>query len=199
MPSLTAVRKALAMKPANSPVSAALPAGDTEAAERLGHVRAADGAQACRLAVEVLRERALAAQGGTELGDVLRPHAGQPVQSLRAVRRHPGDRRRRQAPPGQQGGAGKRVRPSSARRQPQQGQARGRSSREAFPVPCGTPKPPARIIEVLTPGGSERWFEKTAALQPGDTEGFRASCQRHGIEFFPDSPWLQKLQERYRL
>ena len=44
---------------------------------------------------------------------------------------------------------------------------------------------PARIIEVLTPGGSERWFEETAALQPGDTEGFQASCQRHGIEFFP--------------
>lgn len=58
---------------------------------------------------------------------------------------------------------------------------------------------PARIIEVLTPGGSERWFEETAALQPGDTEGFRACCQRHGIEFFPDSPWLQKLQERYGL
>ena len=59
---------------------------------------------------------------------------------------------------------------------------------------------PARIIEVLAPGrGSERWFEESAALQPGDTEGFRASCQRHGIEFFPGSPWLQKLQERYRL
>lgn len=58
---------------------------------------------------------------------------------------------------------------------------------------------PARIIEVLTPGGSERWFEETAALEPGDTEGFRASCQRHGIEFFPDSPWLPKLQDRYRL
>jgi quercetin dioxygenase-like cupin family protein len=58
---------------------------------------------------------------------------------------------------------------------------------------------PARIIEVLTPGGSERWFEETAALQPDDTEGFRASCQRHGIEFFPDSPWLHKIRETYRL
>ncbi len=58
---------------------------------------------------------------------------------------------------------------------------------------------PARIIEVLAPGGSERWFEETTALQSGDTEGFRASCQRHGIEFFPDSPRLQKLHERYRL
>jgi quercetin dioxygenase-like cupin family protein len=58
---------------------------------------------------------------------------------------------------------------------------------------------PARIIEVLTPGGSERWFEETAALEPGDEEGFRASCRRHGIEFFPDSPWLRTLQDRYQL
>jgi hypothetical protein len=58
---------------------------------------------------------------------------------------------------------------------------------------------PARIIEVLTPGGSERWFEETAKLQSGDDEGFRACCLRHGIEFFPGSPWLRMLQERYRL
>ena len=31
---------------------------------------------------------------------------------------------------------------------------------------------PARIIEVLTPAGTERWFEETAALAPGDREGF---------------------------
>ncbi len=58
---------------------------------------------------------------------------------------------------------------------------------------------PARIIEVLTPAGSERWFEETAELQPGDEEGFRASCQRHGIQFHPDSPWLRTLKERYGL
>ena len=63
------------------------------------------------------------------------------------------------------------------------GQVRGRSRREASSTPCG---------------GSERWFEETAALQSGDAEGFQASCQRHGIEFLPGSPWLQKLQERYR-
>jgi quercetin dioxygenase-like cupin family protein len=57
----------------------------------------------------------------------------------------------------------------------------------------------ARIIEVLTPGGSEAWFEETAGLQPGDEEGFRASCRRHGIQFYPDSPWLRELQERYGL
>lgn len=58
---------------------------------------------------------------------------------------------------------------------------------------------PAHIIEVLTPGGSERWFEEIAALQPGDEEGFRASCRRHGIQFYPDSPWLRELRERYGL
>jgi quercetin dioxygenase-like cupin family protein len=58
---------------------------------------------------------------------------------------------------------------------------------------------PARIIEVLTPGGSERWFEETAELQPGDEEGFRASCRRHGIQFYPGSPWLQELKDRFGL
>jgi hypothetical protein len=58
---------------------------------------------------------------------------------------------------------------------------------------------PARIIEVLTPGGSERWFEEIAELRPGDEEGFQASCLRHGIRFYPDSPWLPELRERYGL
>lgn len=58
---------------------------------------------------------------------------------------------------------------------------------------------PARVIEVLTPGGSERWFEEIAGLRPGDEEGFRASCERDGIEFYPDSPWLSELRERYGL
>lgn len=58
---------------------------------------------------------------------------------------------------------------------------------------------PARVIEVLTPGGSERWFEEIAGLRPGDEEGFRASCERHGIEFHADSPWLSELRERYGL
>jgi quercetin dioxygenase-like cupin family protein len=58
---------------------------------------------------------------------------------------------------------------------------------------------PARIIEVLTPGGSERWFEEIAELAPGDEDGFRESCERHGIEFFPDSPWTETLRERYGL
>jgi quercetin dioxygenase-like cupin family protein len=58
---------------------------------------------------------------------------------------------------------------------------------------------PARIIEVLTPGGTERWFEEIAALPPGDEAGFRDACKRHGIAFFPDSPWTATLRERYGL
>ena len=56
---------------------------------------------------------------------------------------------------------------------------------------------PARIIEVLTPGGTERWFEEIAALAEGDRAGFERACRRHGIEFFPDSPWIAELRERY--
>ena len=57
----------------------------------------------------------------------------------------------------------------------------------------------ARIIEVLTPAGTERWFEETAALAPGDREGFAASCERHGIRWLPDSPWGDELRQRYDL
>jgi quercetin dioxygenase-like cupin family protein len=58
---------------------------------------------------------------------------------------------------------------------------------------------PARIMEMLTPGGTERWFEEVTALDPADTDAFRASCDRYGIRFFPDSPWEKKLRERYGL
>lgn len=58
---------------------------------------------------------------------------------------------------------------------------------------------PARIIEVLTPGGTERFFEEIATLQPGDRDGYREACQRHGIQPYPDSPWLKELRERYGL
>jgi quercetin dioxygenase-like cupin family protein len=51
---------------------------------------------------------------------------------------------------------------------------------------------PARMIEVLTPAGTERWFER-------DREGFAASCERHGIRWLPDSPWGDKLRQRYDL
>lgn len=58
---------------------------------------------------------------------------------------------------------------------------------------------PARIIEVLTPAGSERWFEEIAALDPEDGEGFRESTRRHGIEFLPNSPWTARIREQFGL
>jgi quercetin dioxygenase-like cupin family protein len=58
---------------------------------------------------------------------------------------------------------------------------------------------PARIVEVLTPGGTERWFEETAALAAGDREGFAALCARYGIRWLPDSPWADELRARYGL
>jgi len=58
---------------------------------------------------------------------------------------------------------------------------------------------PARVVEVLTPGGSERWFEELAGLADGDRAGFDKACQRHGIEFFPHSPWTLELRRRFQL
>jgi len=57
----------------------------------------------------------------------------------------------------------------------------------------------ARIIEVLTPAGTERWFEEIAALPPGDHAGFEDACRRHGIQFFRDSPWIAELRQRFGL
>jgi quercetin dioxygenase-like cupin family protein len=58
---------------------------------------------------------------------------------------------------------------------------------------------PARIIEVLTPGGTERWFEEIAALDDDDAAGFDLACARHGITFFPQSSWIAELRRRYGL
>lgn len=58
---------------------------------------------------------------------------------------------------------------------------------------------PARVIELLTPGGSERWFEEIASLAAGDRTGFEAACRRHGINFLVDSPWTSELKRRYHL
>jgi quercetin dioxygenase-like cupin family protein len=58
---------------------------------------------------------------------------------------------------------------------------------------------PARIIEVLTPAGSERWFEEVTHLEPDDHEGFAASCRKYGLEFLPDSPWVAELRHRFGL
>ena len=37
----------------------------------------------------------------------------------------------------------------------------------------------ARIVEVLTPGGTEAWFEELAGLEPGESDGFERACQRY--------------------
>ena len=58
---------------------------------------------------------------------------------------------------------------------------------------------PARVIEVLTPGGTERWFEEIASLAAGDRAAFDAACRRHGISFLGDSPWTTELRRRYHL
>jgi quercetin dioxygenase-like cupin family protein len=57
----------------------------------------------------------------------------------------------------------------------------------------------ARVVEVLTPGGSERWFEELASLVPEDSAGFEAACRRHGIQFLSDSPWTAELRRRFNL
>jgi quercetin dioxygenase-like cupin family protein len=58
---------------------------------------------------------------------------------------------------------------------------------------------PARIVEVLTPGGTEAGFEELAGLEPGDGDGFERACRRYGIEFLRDSPWTSTLRDRFGL
>ena len=58
---------------------------------------------------------------------------------------------------------------------------------------------PAHIVEVLTPGGSERWFEEVTTIPPGDEARFDEACRRHGLEFFPASPWISELRHRFGL
>lgn len=58
---------------------------------------------------------------------------------------------------------------------------------------------PARIIEVLTPAGSEVWFEEIARLDPTDSEAFDKACRRHGISFDRESPWIPRLKQQYGL
>lgn len=58
---------------------------------------------------------------------------------------------------------------------------------------------PARIIEVLTPGGTERWFEEIAGLDDDDEAGFDEISSRYGITFFPQSTWIAELRRRFAL
>ena len=58
---------------------------------------------------------------------------------------------------------------------------------------------PAKIIEILTPGGSERWFEEVSQIHEGDQVRFDEACERYGIEFFRTSPWTEELRRRFGL
>lgn len=58
---------------------------------------------------------------------------------------------------------------------------------------------PARIIEVLTPAGSEGWFEQMAASPPADMAAFDALADRYGIRFDRESPWIPTIKQRYGL
>lgn len=58
---------------------------------------------------------------------------------------------------------------------------------------------PVRIMEIIRPGGSERWFEEIAVLADGDSRGFEAACMRHHIAFIPESPWIAELRRRFGL
>ena len=58
---------------------------------------------------------------------------------------------------------------------------------------------PVRVMEVIRPGGSERWFEEIAVLADGDSRGFEAACARHHIAFFSESPWTTELRRRFGL
>lgn len=55
------------------------------------------------------------------------------------------------------------------------------------------------LIEVLTPAGSECWFEEIVALADGDHAGFVTSCEKYGISFLTDSPWIRELHSRFGL
>ena len=56
---------------------------------------------------------------------------------------------------------------------------------------------PVRLMEVLTPGGSEEWFEELTRLDPADPDAFEESCRRHGISFDRESPWTAELTRRF--
>ncbi|HKU18889.1 MAG TPA: cupin domain-containing protein [Candidatus Saccharimonadales bacterium] len=58
---------------------------------------------------------------------------------------------------------------------------------------------PATVMEILTPGGTEQWFEEITRLPKGDRQGFDAACKRHGITFLNDSHWTEDIRTRFGL
>lgn len=58
---------------------------------------------------------------------------------------------------------------------------------------------PARILEILSPGGFERYFQEVAPILrehgPEWTQRFYETAERYGVEVLDD--WSKELQERY--
>lgn len=58
---------------------------------------------------------------------------------------------------------------------------------------------PATVLEVLTPGGTEKWFEEITLLEKGDSDGFDDACKKYGIQFVKDSHWTEDLKSKFGL
>jgi quercetin dioxygenase-like cupin family protein len=56
---------------------------------------------------------------------------------------------------------------------------------------------PARVMEVLTPAGSEGYFIEGQSAS--DQAAFDEMAARYGIRFFRDSPWNERLRNQFGL
>lgn len=54
---------------------------------------------------------------------------------------------------------------------------------------------PSRLMEILTPGGYEGFFEDVGTTD----ESFEQVCERYGLHFETDSPWTARLREQFGL
>ena len=58
---------------------------------------------------------------------------------------------------------------------------------------------PVTVLEVLTPGGTEKWFEEITQLKSGDKKGFESARKRHGIKFLTKSHWTEDIGRKFGL
>jgi quercetin dioxygenase-like cupin family protein len=56
---------------------------------------------------------------------------------------------------------------------------------------------PARVMEVLTPAGTEGYFLEGSAME--SREAFEEMAARYGIRFQRDAAWNDELRRRFRL
>jgi quercetin dioxygenase-like cupin family protein len=56
---------------------------------------------------------------------------------------------------------------------------------------------PARIVEIVSPAGFERYFEEMAPVlqRKGDTTAFYGLAERYGVRIVDE--WIPELEERY--